>query len=173
MAKNVADKGYTALTIADLAAGAKVSKRSFYEQFRDKAECFIALYEQASRQSLQPAQEALAESQRSHEQVERVIGAYLDALARQPTLLSTLFIDIMSLGDQGLYARRRNTEQLAALVAQATDHALEQRQAVALVAGIHEWVLEAAESDQVDQLPRLARDAARLVRAVAEQRQMA
>lgn len=173
MATTVASKGYAALTIADLAGEARVSKRSFYEQFRDKADCFIALYELASRQSLIPVQNVLADHRPWPVQVEHVMAAYLGGLARQPALLSTLFIDIMALGDQGLFARRRATEQLASLIVQATEQALDQRQAVALVAGVHEWVLQAAEAHQADQLPLLAAEGARLVCAVADTRQVA
>ena len=53
MAHCVSAKGYAATTIADIAAEAGVSKRTFYEHFDSKAECLIALYEAASRQALQ------------------------------------------------------------------------------------------------------------------------
>ena len=47
MADAVAHKGYADTTIADLAAGARVSRRTFYEHFSSKEECLIALYEAA------------------------------------------------------------------------------------------------------------------------------
>src|SRR5262245_52544405 len=44
----VADKGYAAATIDDIVRDAGVSKKTFYEHFRDKEDCFIAAYEAAS-----------------------------------------------------------------------------------------------------------------------------
>src|ERR1700750_933600 len=41
----VADKGYGAATIDDIVRGAGVSKKTFYEHFRDKEDCFLAAYE--------------------------------------------------------------------------------------------------------------------------------
>ncbi len=44
----VADKGYAATTIDDIVRGAGVSKKTFYEHFRDKEDCFVAAYEAAA-----------------------------------------------------------------------------------------------------------------------------
>ena len=52
MARAVAAKGYADTTIADIVREASVSRRTFYENFGDKAECLIALYEVASGLSL-------------------------------------------------------------------------------------------------------------------------
>ncbi len=38
------EKGLAATTIADVARLAGTSKRTFYEHFTDKEECFLALY---------------------------------------------------------------------------------------------------------------------------------
>ena len=168
MAKSVAEKGYGAVTIADLAAEARVSKRSFYEQFRDKADCFIALYEMASLQSLKVLREALDPKQDWHEQVERALHAYLSALAKNPPLLCTLFIDIMAIGPSGLAARRRSNERFADFIVSVVGQGMQREQAVALVGGIHEWVLEAVEQQKVSALPALAAPGARLVRAVID-----
>lgn len=40
----VALKGYTEATVADIIANAGVSRATFYEQFADKEDCFIAAY---------------------------------------------------------------------------------------------------------------------------------
>ncbi len=41
----VADRGYPTATIADIAAAAKVSRRTFYQHFSDKEACFLAAAE--------------------------------------------------------------------------------------------------------------------------------
>ena len=40
----VAEKGYTDATVADIISTAGVSRATFYEQFADKEDCFIAAY---------------------------------------------------------------------------------------------------------------------------------
>ncbi|RYZ78820.1 MAG: TetR/AcrR family transcriptional regulator, partial [Moraxellaceae bacterium] len=41
-------KTLASITIADIVAASKVSKRTFYENFNSKEQCFLALYEQNS-----------------------------------------------------------------------------------------------------------------------------
>src|SRR6187401_183309 len=45
MAVVVAAKGYTAATVADVIGHAGVSRKTFYEHFRDKEACFLAVYD--------------------------------------------------------------------------------------------------------------------------------
>ncbi|MGH2822903.1 MAG: TetR/AcrR family transcriptional regulator, partial [Thermoleophilaceae bacterium] len=54
----VADKGYAAATIDDIVRGAGVSKKTFYEHFKDKLDCFLAAYEAASDELLGRLREA-------------------------------------------------------------------------------------------------------------------
>src|SRR5919106_1114372 len=46
----VAERGYGAATIDDVVRGAGVSKKTFYEHFADKQDCFLAAYEAASEE---------------------------------------------------------------------------------------------------------------------------
>jgi AcrR family transcriptional regulator len=164
----IADKGYGATTIADLAAAARVSKRSFYEHFDDKADALIALYESATRQSFAVLQGAIDPARDWHVQLDAALAAYLGTLAANPPLLRTLFIEIMALGPRGLAARRRATEAFADFIVQVVGPALPRPLAVAIVGGIHEWVLQAVEADAVATLPALCGPASQLVLAVVD-----
>src|SRR5881396_2849860 len=42
----VADKGYSGATVGDVVSRAGVSRKTFYEHFRDKEECFLAAYDE-------------------------------------------------------------------------------------------------------------------------------
>jgi AcrR family transcriptional regulator len=175
MSQVVARKGYGDTTIADIAAEARVSKRTFYEHFAGKAECLFALYAAASEQALHVLQQALDPSRDWHEQVERAVHAYLSTLARNAPLLRTLFIEILHLGPEGLRVRRRVTQDIADFIACVAtsarsdiDAPLLNTMAVAIVGGINELVLQAIEDDRVDQLGELSGPAAHLVRAVID-----
>lgn len=60
----VADKGYTDTTVADIIATAGVSRATFYEQFADKEDCFIAAYGTV---------------------MERILGFVVEGFDRQPS----------------------------------------------------------------------------------------
>ena len=44
MARAVTAQGYAQLTISDIVREANVSKRTFYQYFKDKTDCLIALF---------------------------------------------------------------------------------------------------------------------------------
>jgi AcrR family transcriptional regulator len=167
MAQSVAEKGYADTTIADVVREAGVSRRTFYEQFRDKPECFIALYEAASRNALQVLRDAIDPAHDWEQQVERAIRAYLQCMAGNPLLMRTLFIEILGLGAEGLDARRRMNQEIADYMrAVVGARKVTPGLAMAVVGGIHELVLQAIEDGKVDELPRLTATACALVRAV-------
>ena len=112
----VARKGYAETTIADIAAEARVSKRTFYEHFGNKAECLIALYLAASDQALAALRAAIDPARDWHEQVEDAVQAYLSTLACNPPLVRTLVLEILHLGAEGLKVRRRVNHDIARFI---------------------------------------------------------
>ena len=60
----VAERGYAAATIDDVVRRAGVSKKTFYEHFADKQDCFLAAYEAASEELLERVREAHADARR-------------------------------------------------------------------------------------------------------------
>jgi AcrR family transcriptional regulator len=44
MARVVAERGYAAATIGEVVAAVRISRRSFYEHFDDKEDCFVEAY---------------------------------------------------------------------------------------------------------------------------------
>ncbi|AVO42963.1 TetR family transcriptional regulator [Simplicispira suum] len=175
MARCVADKGYAETTIADIVRQASVSRRTFYEHFGDKAECLMALYLAATDEATAALRAAINPSSDWEAQVEQAMAAYLAALARNPVLLRTLFIEILGLGASGLAVRSRVHQQLAALMLEVVNQRpgarmrkspLQPTMALAVVGGIHELVLQAIEQERVHELHTLVAPASALLRAV-------
>lgn len=174
MARAVAAKGYADTTIADIVREASVSRRTFYENFADKAECLIALYEVASGNAIAVLRGAIDPHSDWQAQVEQAMAAYFGVLARNPVLLRTLFIDILGLGAPGLAARRRANQQLADLMLDVVNNRpgerlrktpLQPTMAMAVVGGINEMVLQAIEQERAGDLQELVEPAAMLLRA--------
>ena len=171
MARCVATKGYADTTIADIATAARVSKRTFYEHFRTKQECLIALYENASQRGLNSLARAIEPDQQWPARVDQAVKAYFSHLAANPLLMRTLFIDVLAVGPEGLQARRKVHQQLAELIAstsQQADGELNVWQANAIIGSLTEIVLQAIEQDKVEQLPECADEAAQVIRAAMQ-----
>jgi AcrR family transcriptional regulator len=174
MARAVGVKGYGDTTIADIVREASVSRRTFYEHFDTKAECFIALYEAASHNTLKVLRGGIDPARPWPGQVERALGAYFASMAQNPILMRTLFVEILGLGAAGLAARRRVNRDIAdfMLVVVAANpvadpgRRLSPQMAMAVVGGINELVLDFIERDQVARLADLVAPASALVHAV-------
>lgn len=171
MAHAVAAKGYADTTIADIVREASVSRRTFYEHFSTKADCLIALYGAASHNALKVLRQAIDPSHDWQSQVESANTAYFGALAANPVLLRTLYIEILGLGATGLAARRRVNQEIADLIVgvvlDGQGRPLAPEMAMAIVGGINELILQYIEQDRVASLQELVGPASRLVRAVA------
>jgi len=82
----VALKGYTEATVADIISNAGVSRATFYEQFADKEDCFIAAYGTVMERMLAFVAEGFAIGQ-SDDWIARIrggIGNLLVYLAQNP-----------------------------------------------------------------------------------------
>lgn len=174
MAQAVAAKGFADTTIADIVRAAGVSRRTFYEHFATRAGCFIALYEAASHNTLAVLRAAIDPDHAWQTQLDRALAAYLGSMAQDPALLRSLFIEIHSLGAEGLAARRRVNQELCGFMLQVVNAAggrgrkppLSEEMAVAAVGGINELVLRAIEQGRAGALEELAGPASQLVRTI-------
>lgn len=173
----VAEKGYGPTTIADVVRHAHVSKRTFYEHFDDKRACFLAAYDTASAHVLGAIEEAAAAAGTDwEERLERVVAAYLHAMAAQPELTQTFVIEILGAGPDALAHRRetmvRFADRLVALCAdlrreQPALRAVSPALATAVVGGVNELVLGAVERGDAARLEPLLREPATdLIRSV-------
>jgi AcrR family transcriptional regulator len=169
MAHVAASQGLAAASIAAVVAEAGVSKRTFYEHFTGKDDCFLALYRAASRSALRTLREAVDATKPWQQQVEHALAAYLAHLAAGPQVVRMLFIEIHHLGPAGAQARREVMQALADFMLETIRDrsALNAERAMAAVGGIHELVLQAIERGEAADLQRLAPGASEVVRLLA------
>ena len=82
----VAEKGYTETTVADIISTAGVSRATFYEQFADKEDCFIAAYGTVMERMLTFVADGFAQDGSDDwvVQIRGGIGALLSYLADNP-----------------------------------------------------------------------------------------
>jgi AcrR family transcriptional regulator len=175
MAAALAEKGYAAVTIADVARHARVSKRTFYEHFGDKRQCFLAVYTTVSDRLLAHVGAAAADELPWPERIRAAVRAYLGAMAAEPMLTRTMLLEIQSVGPDGLRLRRDVHRRFAALLSSRAEEGLPSdikarplttELATAVIGGVNELVLDAVEEGTTGRVLELDNTASDLIRAV-------
>lgn len=123
----VADRGYAATTVADVVAGAEVSRSTFYAQFTDKESCFIAAYDFAMDYAFARMGEAAAArpAQDWRARVCSELTTYLGLLADEPALATTLHVEVLAAGANALEHRAMLLGLLASRTASQNESARE------------------------------------------------
>lgn len=109
MANVVGQRGYADTTISDVVKAAGISRRTFYEHFRDKEDCFVETYRTGCENGIAQIAAAL----RSLEQPDwrsrlgTSLETYLSMLAAEPHFARVLLIEVLGAGEQALEMRER------------------------------------------------------------------
>ena len=122
MAAAVAEKTYARVAVADVIERAGVSRKTFYEQFANKEECFLAAYDAGVDRVVEGIDEAIAAAAPDW------LGAaaagsrrYLETLADNPALARTFLVEVLAAGPVALERRTAVHARFAAQL--ATVHA--------------------------------------------------
>jgi AcrR family transcriptional regulator len=149
----VAERGYAGATIDDVVRRAGVSKKTFYDHFSDKEDCFLAAYEAASEELLRRVVEARAGHEDWEERTRAGIAAYLHWLAADPALARVFLIEVAAAGPQALERRERLRDRYAELIGERADQPFEVLHAV--VAAVDDVVVRHIREHGAEGLPDL------------------
>ena len=174
----VALKGYARTTVSDVVGLAGVSRRTFYEHFTDKEDCFLAAYETGCEALIGRLVEAsLAQGPEAHwrDVLRAAIDAYLNTLAGDAEFARTFLVDILGAGSAAVELRRRVYEQFVQQYVVLSRRAAREEPELAevpeiylraLVGGIAELVQQHVLAREAETLPELAPVLVQLVTAV-------
>lgn len=95
-----AEQGYEAMSVADIVKAAAVSRNAFYNNFKDKGECFAAAHEAGHERLLAILEQPCDRRASVEERVETSLGAALGLLAAEPDLARLLFVEAPSAGEE-------------------------------------------------------------------------
>lgn len=145
MAHVVATVGYEETTVERVLVEAGVSRRTFYELFDDREDCFIAAYDDAMREVLRIVTDAYLDGDAPERRIEHALEAFLDFLAAEPELARMCVVEVFAAGPRARERRAAVMERLAQLVQHALgelrgDDKLDRLSAQALVGAVHELV---------------------------------
>ena len=102
----VAERGYAPRRSTTWCAAPGVSKKTFYEHFADKEDCFLAAYEAASEELLR-ARPRGARATTTGSSAPARASAYLRWLAAEPALARVFLIEVAAAGPARSSAARR------------------------------------------------------------------
>jgi AcrR family transcriptional regulator len=160
----VAEKGYAGATIDDIVRGAGVSKKTFYEHFRDKLDCFLAAYEAASDELLTRLRDAQSGRAGWLDRTRAGLDAYLRWLAAEPALARVFLIEVAAAGPLAAERRERIRDRYADVLRELQDDARAEIPALprlpaevfhALVAAVDELVVRRIRESGATALPEL------------------
>lgn len=98
MAEGIAEHGYAGTTIAHITSHAAVSRRTFYEHFSSKDECFVAAYEAVMEQLREHVAEAYEAEEEWPQAIKAGIRAMLQFLAAEPSMARLCMVEALVAG---------------------------------------------------------------------------
>ena len=165
MAQVVSEKGYGVATIADVTARAGVSRKTFYEQFTDKEDCFLASFDVGVTVLVGYLRE----------QTDGVVGgwrdrlrvgleAFFQLLSEEPAFTHCLAVEAFAAGSR---ARKRRADLVAGFAevyrranaeARAEDPKvieIDEQVSRAIAGGVDEALRGYVEAGRVEKVPEL------------------
>jgi AcrR family transcriptional regulator len=101
-----ATKGYPAVTVEDITSYAGVSRRTFYDLFTDKEQCFLAAYDQIAERLLKEVGSAFAIGDAAWpERVASALRVLAALLAAEPCLARFMIVEVLAAGRPALDRR--------------------------------------------------------------------
>jgi AcrR family transcriptional regulator/DNA-binding MarR family transcriptional regulator len=119
----VAEQGYEKMSVSRIAGGAGVSRRTFYDLFEDREDCFLAAFEETVEHAREAVLAAYDGESEWQAQTRAGLLVLLSLLDREPGLRSLLVVDPLKAGPRVLGRRSEILEQLSSALHQSGSRA--------------------------------------------------
>lgn len=114
----VEEVGYARLTVAQVIARAKVSRKTFYDLFEDREDCFLAVFEETVERVGALAAEAYSLHSGWREGVRASLLAILSFMDEHPALARICIVEALGAGPRVLESRAKVIDRLKRVVAE-------------------------------------------------------
>lgn len=164
MVAAVADKGYVATAVADVTKRARVSRATFYEQFEDKNDCFVAAVRACVDQIVDGVGERMGREQSPRAALRRLLEAYLENLAAFPEGARVCLVEIHAAGPRAAAQRRQAQLEFGEMIRRLHDRmaaagepvrVLDDLDIELLIGGVSSLVTNRVAQGAADTLPDL------------------
>ena len=122
LAEETMDKGYRAVTVADIVRRAGIARNTFYDNFSSKEDCFLATQEFGVEEALKRVVEAAAAAEGWDDQLAAGIGAFLKYVAEEPALARTCIVEALSAGEAAQERYEQSLQSFVPLLRAGREH---------------------------------------------------
>jgi AcrR family transcriptional regulator len=158
-------KGYGEMSVEDIIAAAGVSRRTFYEHFKNKEHAFLAAYDAVVVQLFGRVNGAVESAEALPGKVRAGLSAFLGFLAGEPAFARMCIVDVLAAGPEAVARRDGAMRGFSQLILQNVravvgDDAPPAMDVISetVVGGIYEVVYARVLRREFDELPRLLPD---------------
>jgi AcrR family transcriptional regulator len=153
LAESIVEIGYRSTTVADIVKRARTSRRTFYEHFAGKEECFIALLTDANAEMIREITAAVDPHAPWAKQVRQAVEAWIACTESAPDIVVSWIRDVPALGVAGRSLQREMMAAFARMVQNLSDtpewHAVRppvsHQLAILLLGGLRELIATTVE----------------------------
>jgi AcrR family transcriptional regulator len=154
LAASIEARGYRESTVAHVVRHARTSKRTFYDHFASKEECFFELLDANNEDLVTTLRAAVDPAAPWREQVRQAVTAYVGTIEATPALTLSWIRELPALGAAARPMMRRGSGRLAGAIAELTAgpgfraaglDPLSPTAAVILVGGLRELTAQVVE----------------------------
>ena len=112
----VEEVGYARMTVAQVIGRARVSRKTFYDVFADREDCFLAAFQQALEQARALVREAYRSEPAWREGVRAGLARLLALMDEEPVLARLCVVEALGAGERVLAERAAVLDELAAVI---------------------------------------------------------
>ena len=116
LAACIEERGYRETTVADIVRCARTSKRTFYDHFSTKEECFVELLTANNEELVESVQAAVDPDADWREQVHQAVAAYVGTIEANPAVTLSWIRELPALGEAARPMLRKGFSRLAAMI---------------------------------------------------------
>jgi AcrR family transcriptional regulator/DNA-binding MarR family transcriptional regulator len=112
----VEEVGYARMTVAQVISRARVSRKTFYDVFSDREDCFLAAFDQAVEQARELAKDGYESESDWREGIRSALARLLVFMDEQPNLAKLCTVEALGAGHRVLEHRARALAEVAKVI---------------------------------------------------------
>jgi AcrR family transcriptional regulator len=155
--------GYSDMTVEGVIVTAGVSRRTFYEHFKDKDDAFLAAFDAVLAQLFAAVTEAAEHEEPGAARLRAGLSAFLGFLAREPAFARMCIVEALAAGPEAVRRRNAAMATFARIIdenARELDASLQPSELTAetIVGGLYEVIFARVVRGEIRELPELLPD---------------
>jgi AcrR family transcriptional regulator len=159
----IANRGYHNTTVADIIALAGVARRTFYEHFANKEECFLAAYDAILARSMNTVTKAYGVSGSWENRIQAAFLAFIEEVTSDPDAAQLVLIHSASAGEASIERRNQGILAFELLIQSSFEQAPDYREmsqttVKAIVGGVRHVIYSRLRLGRAIELPELVPD---------------